>query len=368
MSSSRIAAALAALLALAACSERGPLTLMPVAAEIGTVHDVFVATSRAYTVDGLPTGQRGGANRYSKLSIAVPPNREPGSVSVPTELPDPHNDFLVTADQQFDKPDAFRNALRSSLNEQSPRAREVILYVHGFNNTFAEGVLRIAQLDHDIALPGVAVHYSWPSLASALAYGYDRDSALFARDGLESLIREIRRAGTRHLTVVGHSMGALLTMETLRQMSIAAPGTVHRTVNAVVLLSPDIDVTVFQAQARRIDPLPEEFIIFTSERDRALALSARLTGQATRLGNIADATAVGDLPITIIDVTAFSSGLGHFTAGSSPAVISLTREMQSVSDAFREDRAGRAGLLPGTVLTVQNATQVILAPGQTRAP
>ena len=336
MSSSRIAAALAALLALAACSERGPLTLMPVAAEIGTVHDVFVATSRAYTVDGLPTGQRGGANRYSKLSIAVPPNREPGSVSVPTELPDPHNDFLVTADQQFDKPDAFRNALRASLN--------------------------------DIALPGVAVHYSWPSLASALAYGYDRDSALFARDGLEALIREIRRAGTRHLTVVGHSMGALLTMETLRQMSIAAPGTVHRTVNAVVLLSPDIDVTVFQAQARRIDPLPEEFIIFTSERDRALALSARLTGQATRLGNIPDASAVGDLPITIIDVTAFSSGLGHFTAGSSPAVISLTQEMQSVSDAFREDRAGRAGLMPGTVLTVQNATQVILAPGQTRAP
>ncbi|MEO1398386.1 MAG: hypothetical protein AAFU56_05910, partial [Pseudomonadota bacterium] len=61
-------------------------------------------------------------------------------------------------------------------------------------------------------------------------------------------------------------------------------------------------------------------------------------------------------------VTGFSSGIGHFTAGTSPALIGLLGQLAEVDRAFEQDRAGRAGLVPGTVLTVQNATQVILTP------
>ena len=31
----------------------------------------------------------------------------------------------------------------------------------------------------------MAVHYAWPSAAEPLGYVYDRDSAIFARDGLD---------------------------------------------------------------------------------------------------------------------------------------------------------------------------------------
>ena len=33
-----------------------------------------------------------------------------------------------------------------------------------------------------------------------------------------------------------------------------------------------------------------------------------------------------------------------------------------VDAAFQEDSRGRVGLLPGVILTVQNATQIVLAP------
>ncbi|MEL6642624.1 MAG: alpha/beta fold hydrolase [Pseudomonadota bacterium] len=351
-----------ALLTLASCAPRGPLTLVPEAAEIASVHTIFTATTRSQAGVGTPGSERMETPQYSKLNIAVPPNRTPGTITFPRGTPDPDTDFLVTASTSFDSARAFRRDLARALAATPANDREVILYVHGFNNTFAEGVLRIAQLNHDIELPGVAVHYSWPSLGNPLGYAYDRDSALFARDGLEQLITEIRRAGPRRITIVAHSMGALLTMETLRQMSIARPDSVSRDIDAIVMLSPDIDIDLFRAQARRIGKLPEDFVIFTSDRDRALRLSARLTGQRERLGNITNPVEVADLTVTLIDVTAFSSGVGHFVAGSSPALIQIFRGIPSVDDAFRRDPAGRSGFFPGTVLTIQNVTEIILSP------
>ena len=70
----------------------------------------------------------------------------------------------------------------------------------------------IAQMAHDLQLPGAVVHYSWPSAAEPLGYAHDRDSALFARDGLEQLMQEITAAGARRIIIVSHSMGSALTM------------------------------------------------------------------------------------------------------------------------------------------------------------
>jgi len=255
---------------------------------------------------------------------------------------------------------AFKRSLRQALQTRATEDREIVVFVHGFNNTLAEGVYRTAQLAHDFELPGVAVHYSWPSLANPLGYGYDRDSVLFARDGLERLLRTLHGSGARRILVVAHSVGGLLTMETLRQMAPTRPA--PKIVQGVFLLSPDIDVEVFRAQAARIGALPQPFVIFVSQRDRALRLSARLTGQRERLGTLQDPSEVADLAVTLFDVTEFAKGLGanHFVAGNSPALIQLFNRLPEIEAAFQRDRAGRTGLLPGTILTVQNATQIIL--------
>ena len=61
----------------------------------------------------------------------------------------------------------------------------------------------------------------WCGLARTVGYVYDRDSALLARDPLEHLIMELTRGSKRKLVIVGHSMGKLLIMETLRQIEIS---------------------------------------------------------------------------------------------------------------------------------------------------
>jgi esterase/lipase superfamily enzyme len=142
----------------------------------------------------------------------------------------------------------------------------------------------------------------------------------------------------------------------------ARDGRLGSRITGVVLISPDLDVDVFRSQALRIGALPQPFVIVTSKKDHVLALSARLSGERERLGNIKDTSRLGDLKVTFLDTTAFSTGGGHFNLGNSPALISLLAQLSDIESAFAGDPTGRAGLLPGVVLTAQRATEIIMSP------
>lgn len=350
---------------LAACTPR-PDFVLSNAEPAGALVPVFVATSRQPDGQGRFSNERTEVTRFGRYDVAIPPDRRLATVPHPNGAQvDPRTDFFLSEYQIFEDPGAFRADLSRALAQEVGADREAVIFVHGFNNTFTDSVYRTAQLRHDLRLPSVAISYSWPSAANPLGYAYDRDSVLFARDGLEQLIRETEAAGAREITLVAHSMGSLLLMETLRQMAIRDGGQPSVDISGVVLMSPDIDVDVFHAQSTALDVLPQPFAIFVSEKDRALTLSARLTGQWDRLGNLSDPTEIADLPITLLDITELSNTatMPHFAIGTSEVLTRLLARGGELDRAFRSDRAGRTGLLPGTVLTVQNVTQVILSPG-----
>jgi hypothetical protein len=56
-------------------------------------------------------------------------------------------------------------------------ARDVLLYVHGFNTTFETAVLDAARISDGIRFRGDTMVFSWPSKAKLLDYAYDRESA-----------------------------------------------------------------------------------------------------------------------------------------------------------------------------------------------
>jgi esterase/lipase superfamily enzyme len=157
-------------------------------------------------------------------------------------------------------------------------------------------------------------------------------------------------------------MGSGLMMEALRTLALRNDGRTIPLVNGVILISPDIDVDVFRQQAHDIGKLPQPFVIFGSDRDKILRISAAITGQSERLGSLSDLSRVADLEVTFLDVRAFSKGAGHFVIGESPALIALLGQIGDIEGALEDDRQKQLGLLPGLVLTVQNATQVILSP------
>lgn len=353
--------ALVCLILLASCAVRGQADFVQDPSEAARVVPVLVATTRADDPDQpVPGYERVSDLRFGRFEVSIPIDREAGEITrqQTRQTADPARDFMLAGGQMMTSSD-FMGALRSARVRENTLAATV--FVHGFNTTFVEGVYRAAQIDADYNLPGIMTHYSWPSLGVPLAYAYDRDSILFARDGLVEMINALRRSGTREIHLMAHSMGAQLAMEALRQMAIARDPALGA-IASVMLISPDIDVELFREQVARIGQLPQPFGIITSDRDRILELSAQLTGERSRLGNLDDPSQLAGMSVTLLDVSAFGSGAGHFTAANSPELIEMFQSAEAVNAAFETDASGQLSLLPATILTLQNTTQVIIEP------
>ncbi|RWR28688.1 alpha/beta fold hydrolase [Sinirhodobacter populi] len=346
---------------LAGCSPRGELAYGPLP-EARTL-PVFVGSTRAPAA-GDPASfdwKRSEALRLARFDVAVPPDHQPGTLEIPNPRRsiDPRRDFLVARSEQFRTDAAFRADLRRQLARSGG---EAVVFVHGYNTNFAEGLFRFTQLAADFDLEGALVHYAWPSRAQVMGYAYDHDSVLFSRDGLTDLLHEVRAAGAKRIILVGHSMGGFLTMEALRQLALQGDRATLGRIAGVVLISPDIDVGVFRSQARDIGALPQPFIVFTSQRDRALGLSARVAGEDTRLGNLHDINPVADLRVMMVDTAAYDTRGGHFNIGNSPALIRLLRGSQGLAKTLERDQSRHHDPFARAALTVRNATQIVLQP------
>jgi esterase/lipase superfamily enzyme len=191
---------------------------------------------------------------------------------------------------------------------------------------------------------------------------HDRESVLFARSGFEALLNEVAAAGADDIIIVAHSMGAFVTMETLRQMVLRDGTHALDHISGVVLISPDLDVDVFRAEAHDIGKLPQPFVVFGSSRDRVLGVSATIAGAKGRLGNLDGVDRIADLEVTYLDTAAYNVGVGHLNLGENPALLKLFGGVIGIDQAFRDDAREKVGLLPGLILTVRSATEVILTP------
>lgn len=347
---------------LMACTNVIDEASVPQAIGVGDLENIYVATNRDLGPDGQFGIGRSNTLHFLDLAISLPPNRDVGVVTAARENPNPAKHFAIAQRTVFADEAAFNASLKRKLHAKSLAAHEVTVFVHGYNNGFSEAAYRAAQLKHDLQSPNEIIAFSWPSRGSAFGYEYDKDSTFAARDSLEQLLIHLDQANVGKILLVGHSMGAFLSMESLRQIDLKDPGWSARTLSGVVLISPDIAVDVFHAQARRIKPLPSPFIVFSSSEDRALRVMARLTGQPSRLGNLSNVAEISDLEVTFVDVSAFSedSATSHFVAGSSPALIAMIAGASAMDKAFLRGQTGVAGMLPASRKSVNSATEIVL--------
>lgn len=335
----RFVLALALALAAGCGHPRGRIAFDPSAAAVGVEERVFVSVARA-RVPGpeLYGGDRRTPPDFAVFDVSVPPRRAFGTVTYPgPRRPDPETQFLVTSARRFAGEPEFRAAVNAALAGDPSSGDEAMIFVHGFNVNFAEGVLRNAQIQHDFDRHDVAVLFSWPSAAKAWRYFDDRESALFARRALEETIASVARSDARQFNLVAHSMGAFLLMDAFSAMMRAGNDEAQEKINAIFLLSPDIDLDVFKEQARPILERGVPIVVFASRRDHALGLSAWVRGEHDRLGSIRDEAELGGLPVTIYDITEVEAGdpLDHFAAATSPALLALFRNLRH-SDDFWE--------------------------------
>lgn len=330
--------AMACLGLLAACAPRGAISFLPLPAVQGEeIVRVFVATNRnSFVQDDVELvrqqfgDKRSDVLRLGQIDVSIPPVHELGQIEWPRNAkPDPARHFVTRAGRAYEAQAEFLRDIRA---EQGPQGRDLLLFVHGFNTNVSESLYRLAQLSYDYDNDMPAVAYSWASAGDPRGYVYDRDSVIFSRDGLEEVLTLFANDNWG-IHLVAHSMGSQLVMETLRQMSISGKQRVLKQVETLALISPDIDEDVFVQQASRIKPFPKQTVLLVSSKDRALELSAWLTGKPRRLGSIADQDLLADLPVEVIDLSDIEGGdrTGHATAFTAPVAIRLLRRLQSAT-------------------------------------
>ncbi|SHH33947.1 alpha/beta hydrolase [Marivita hallyeonensis] len=332
---SRLLSLVAAALTLAACTPRAELALVAAPDPVQTER-IYVATARVPIDPPLDfSASRADRLSFAAYDIGIPPNRAAGDVRYPGARPDPNRQFTVTSAHRLADETALADALAQGPTDH------VVIFVHGYNYTLGEAVYRHAQIAHDFDMQAPQITFAWASAARPLGYIHDRDSIAIARDDFEALLGTLLREQDKDILLVGHSMGAMLIMETLRQMAVANRRINHR-IEGVMLISPDIDITLFLNQVERIAPLPKPFVVITSQDDRVLRLSARLSGRPQRLGSLSDTERLRSLDITVVDLTELRGGdpRGHMTAVTSPDAIALLRGFRR-NDMFLADRNPR---------------------------
>ncbi len=263
------------------------------ASEISANPSLLVATTRK-PVNGARANPWFGPERASALSVAraqlTPPDDGRFSLS-----------SVGLADWRLDAIEPLPQV--GDLLGQATSARDVLIYVHGFNQTFETAALDAARLSDGIRFRGETMVFSWPSRAKLFDYGYDRDSAMWSRDALQTVLDGLMASPTiGRIHIVAHSIGTMLTMEALRQLYAHHGDLAADRIGAVVFASPDIDMDVFSTSVERIGPLARKITVITATNDRALALSRWMAGGMTRVG-AAEKTRLERLGLHVIDAS-----------------------------------------------------------------
>ncbi|MGX5736370.1 alpha/beta hydrolase [Bosea thiooxidans] len=350
---------LAAWLGLAAAGCAGPSRglLVPVAAQPGVGHTrtVLAVTTRSPAPDEPPgylfSGERGDATRFVSLTLSLPSARAPGSTPTDLDHPDPAKHIVLVSARELSR------AEFTALAGKAGRKRALV-FTHGYNTKFDAAAIRFAQIVEDTKFDGLPILFSWPSRGGITDYGYDKDSANYSRDAMESLLATLARVpGIGGIDIFAHSMGNWLTMETLRQLAIAKDGKTLGRLGTIVLAAPDVDMDVFRTQLARLGPLASRMTVYASRDDYALQLSRRLFGGKMRAGENVDLAQFRALGLTAHDLSEVEGGIGrnHGKAfGDGATIVQIGQALNGGSE-----RQPGSALLAGRLQTLGHSVTAV---------
>lgn len=188
----------------------------------------------------------------------------------------------------------FQTLLKEEL--ALSRRKEVILFIHGFNNKFADAGLALADLWHFSGRSAVPLFYTWPAANGGL-FGYfkDRESGDFTIFHLKELLRMLSRAkGLESIHIIAHSRGTDIITTAMRELVIETraagldPKKIFKISN-LFLAAPDMDFGIVEQRliAEKFGTAFGQITVYMNKGDSALSLS-QLLMSGTRFGRMDD--------------------------------------------------------------------------------
>lgn len=297
------------------------------ASDIAATHEIFVATTRQRAIKDprqVYDGDRSLTTSFARVDVTVPKSHQVGAIERAKGSANsaPAKDFTARDVTFYEGAPQFAKAVGADIAMRGDRA---LVFVHGFNNGFDDGIYRLTQIAHDTKYPGTPVLFSWASSGKTTGYIYDKESANAARDDLEATLRMLAKTKVKSIDIIAHSMGTWVTMEALRQLAITGDRDLGDKLGYVILASPDIDVDVFKKQMIRYGKPDKPFAILLSADDRALKLSSLISGDKPRVGDYGNAADLASYGVSVVDLSQAKGGdrLNHAKFADNPMLVQL---------------------------------------------
>lgn len=291
---------------------------------------VFYATDRRRSGDKTPATFYSGERKsrddldFGTCNVSIPRDHRKGELESPKLWKlqfhqNPNRDVVLLSVLPLAEK-KFYAELAGDVQDSGEK--KVLVFIHGYNVTFADAARRTAQLAYDLTFQGVPVLYSWPSRASLAGYAADEATIEWVRPHLKTFLEQLAaRSNASSIYIVAHSMGNRALIASLNDLVMQHRAQPVPHFREVVLAAPDIDAGVFRQLAANIEGAADRVTLYASSRDKAL-IASRTVHDYARAGE-SGTNIVVVKGIDTIDVTALDSGfLGHSYVADNMSVIS----------------------------------------------
>jgi esterase/lipase superfamily enzyme len=298
---------------------------------------VYFATTREYDASATPdraftnVGTKKEWINYGRAEVGVPlPHSEGTQKGIKVERID-----LPKGDRQHE----FR--VLTAAETTNPH-RPLIVFVHGFNNTFETAAERAALYAYDLQpdVSSKAAVFSWPSHEKLFGYFGDEDSVLVNQDRADQVLEILRTHDLSNVVLIGHSMGCRVLTFALRDLELIrdqgkTPKLGHPQFAQLILIEPDVNAEYFRINIARLRSICSHVTVYASNHDNALRFSNFLHGDP-REGELGTQGLLRK--IVVIDASAAKTDwIGHSYDG--PPLFEDIRAL--LHGATLEERSGK---------------------------
>jgi esterase/lipase superfamily enzyme len=246
----------------------------------------------------------------------------------------------------------FWGEIARHLSEVAPLDRTALVYIHGYNNSFAQAAKRAAQLGADLGAAALTAFFSWPSKGRASGYAADEATIeASSRDLGAFLLGFVGRTGATAVHIIAHSMGNRGLARALADAAQQADSHGVR-FGQLLLAAPDMDSGVFKQLAEAYVALAARTTLYVSDRDIPVKASERLH-EFPRVGRVPPITVVPGIDtveVGGVDMTA----LGHTYHGHvRPVLVDMFQAIRNGMPPERRAHLRAAACPEGTYWTLR---------------
>ena len=275
---------------------------------------VYYGTDRKL-VGGQYSGERNPANnplKYGICYVSIPPDHRIGLLEGPrwTRLefrPNPQKHIVLETVSEIGRHEVFESIRLQFQNHPTGR-RRMLIFIHGFNVSFADAARRSAQIHYDLNFQGLSSIFSWPSDGNARSYVADAADIEWSTKHIESFLRDLNQSKSiDDVFLIAHSMGNRGAIEALRRLAAQDEG---KKIKEIILAAPDVDSMVFDRDiSSSLSDYYPRLTVYASANDLAL-WSSDILSKVPRVGEIRDGepTILSRANLDIIDATNVETG------------------------------------------------------------